>query len=396
MKILTYRVRFTTPAFLGNAEQDGQWRTPPFKALLRQWWRVAYAADHGFDVDISAMRREEGMLFGNAWLSHKDNGREVVDHGKSLVRLRLDRWGQGKLRSWQGLEQKTVFHPEVQRTNYQVGPHAYLGYGPLDGRGNTQLDRRRNAAIQAGESATLSLAYPDTHPDIEMCRILHENIARIPSALWLMDRYGALGGRSRNGWGSFDLDSLNDDSKLRSQLPLRPWQEALLRRIDWPHALGRDDRGALIWQTQPFDDWKASMRELAIVKIGLRTQFVFPNARPPHQDVEARHWLSYPITTHTTRDWNRNARLPNSLRFKVRRTPDGKVLGVIFHVPCLPPQEFHPDLNAITRTWQAVHALLDELTRPKDSRGYGSISDTNRRATLKPQLDTITLTRIAG
>jgi CRISPR-associated protein Cmr1 len=34
----TYTVRFVTPAFLGNVEQQGQWRTPPFKALLRQWW----------------------------------------------------------------------------------------------------------------------------------------------------------------------------------------------------------------------------------------------------------------------------------------------------------------------------------------------------------------------
>jgi CRISPR-associated protein Cmr1 len=34
MKRLEYTVSFTTPAFLGNAEQAGQWRTPPFKALL--------------------------------------------------------------------------------------------------------------------------------------------------------------------------------------------------------------------------------------------------------------------------------------------------------------------------------------------------------------------------
>ena len=37
----SYTVRFTTPAFLGDAEQNGAWRTPPFKALLRQWWRVS-------------------------------------------------------------------------------------------------------------------------------------------------------------------------------------------------------------------------------------------------------------------------------------------------------------------------------------------------------------------
>lgn len=30
MKTLEYRVSFATPAFLGNAEQAGQWRTSPF------------------------------------------------------------------------------------------------------------------------------------------------------------------------------------------------------------------------------------------------------------------------------------------------------------------------------------------------------------------------------
>lgn len=45
MTTLTYQVSFNTPAFLGNAEQQAQWRTPPFKALLRQWWRVVKAPE---------------------------------------------------------------------------------------------------------------------------------------------------------------------------------------------------------------------------------------------------------------------------------------------------------------------------------------------------------------
>ena len=111
MQQMKYEVRFLTPAFLGNAEQSGQWRTPPFKALLRQWWRVAYAAKKEFRVDVRQMRRDEGLLFGNAWLSHEENGRTVKDFCKSLVRMRLNRWTVGELRRWDGLEQETVFHP---------------------------------------------------------------------------------------------------------------------------------------------------------------------------------------------------------------------------------------------------------------------------------------------
>jgi CRISPR-associated protein Cmr1 len=137
------------------------------------------------------------------------------------------------------------------------------------------------------------------------------------------------------------------------------------------------------------------MRELALIKIGLRTQFIFPNTQPPHPQALERHWLSYPITRHSTRAFDRNARLPNSLRFKVRKTPDGKFIGVIFHVPCLPPPEFRPDRNAIQAVWQNVHALLDELARPTTERTYRSVADAARRTRLKPSLDTLSLQRIS-
>ena len=44
MLTLHYTLSFNTPAFLGNAEQQAQWRTPPIKALIRQWWRVVKAS----------------------------------------------------------------------------------------------------------------------------------------------------------------------------------------------------------------------------------------------------------------------------------------------------------------------------------------------------------------
>lgn len=380
MKRLDYQVSFTTPAFLGDAEQNGRWRTPPFKALLRQWWRVAYAEDHGFQVNVAGLRREEGSLFGNAWLSHHEGNREVTDHCKSLLRIRLDRWDTGKLTNWPAPD-AAVTHPEVKNREGRVvpvGSQLYLGYGPLTFRNGTAL--KANAAIQAGETGSLSLAFPDEHA------------ALIETALWLVDRYGTVGGRSRNGWGSFSLTPTGETPPLKGRLPARPWGDAL--DLDWPHAIGADAK-PLIWQTRAFDDWKPLMRELAIIKIGLRTQFVFPNVKPPHQAIEPRHWLSYPITKHSTYAWDRGARLPNSLRFKVRPAADdpAKLVGVIAHVPCQPPASFGGNRRALMQTWQAVHDLLDELTLKPPSRTYPSISDAGRRTQLKPQLDTAFLRR---
>jgi CRISPR-associated protein Cmr1 len=366
-----YQLTFTTPAFLGDAEQNGRWRTPPFKAQLRQWWRVAYAAKQGFSVNVASMRREEGLLFGNAWLQD--------EFCKSRVRLRLDRWEDGTLTRQKWTALSSVSHPEVRMP---VDSGLYLGYGPVAlPRGASKATLKANAAIQVGESATLSLAYPE------------EAAHLIEQALWLMHRYGTVGGRSRNGWGSYELStSPPGGGDTGEGVPLRNWRECL--DLDWPHAIGKDERGPLIWQTESDNDWKSLMRTLAIIKIGLRTQFVFPSVAPPHPSPLPRHWLSYPITRHTTTAFDRNARLPNSLRVKVRKMDSGKLVGVIFHMPCLPPPAFAPNKAAIFDTWKKVHELLDELTRPATARRYTTITDASRRASLKPSLDSVSLQRI--
>ncbi|MBL8529382.1 MAG: hypothetical protein JNL68_16990 [Burkholderiales bacterium] len=341
MKVLEYTVRFITPAFLGDAEQNGRWRTPPFKALLRQWWRVAYAADKNFNVDVDGMRREEGLLFGNAWLEDS--------FCKSQVRLRLSRWNEGQLKKAQWPADASVSHPEVANRDNKlvpIGSSLYLGYGPLTyDKERSATGLKANAAIQAHDEAIFSLAYPEA------------TATRIDRSLWLIDRYGTLGGRGRNGWGSFAL--LPSDELGAAEPPLRAWQECLDRDCDWPHAIGRDAKGALIWQTQPFDDWKALMKRLAEIKIGLRTQFCFEhgnNAPNP----EPRHWLSYPVTNHSVSSWSNNARLPNTLRFKVRANSDGKLVGVIFHMPHLPPSAFLPNRPAIEGVWNKAHRFLDQ------------------------------------
>ena len=351
MKTAHYTIQFHTPAFLGNAEQSGQWRTPAFKAQLRQWWRVAYAASLGFMPDVARMREEEGRLFGHAWLENDRNDQgDKVAARKSQVRIRLGEWRPGKLKSWDGLEQEKIDHLEAEKSGRKVGPHAYLGYGPLDGRGGTKFSEKVNAAIQDGEENTFSIAYPA------------EDVPLIEQALALMSQFGTVGGRSRNGWGSYSLLGIND----MPSLALRPWQEAL--KLDWPHAIGSDDiKGALIWQSTPFADWKALMKALAVIKIGLRTQFIFTTGKNAPR-TENRHWLSYPVTNHSVSDWGNNARLPNSLRFKVRPTADGKLVGVIFHMPCLPPPAFKPQREAINAVWEQVHAFLDKqssLTRTR-------------------------------
>ncbi|MDR3298522.1 MAG: hypothetical protein LBU43_00595 [Candidatus Accumulibacter sp.] len=323
MQNKSFENKFFSPAFLGDAEQKGVWRTPPIKALLRQWWRVAYAARQNFAVDVATLRRDEAALFGHA----DDDGAN-----RSLVRLRLDRWDEGKLKKWDALSK--VKHSEVP---VPVDVGLYLGYGPVTlPKGVKEPQLKKGAAIHAGESAELRLAYPEKHAPL------------LDYALWLMNRFGTLGGRSRNGWGSFSLTEKEGTAPLQGKLPVRDWKDCL--GLDWPHAIGKDEKAPLIWKTPPFRDWKAVMTELAKLKIKLRTE------KFPFTAGNDRLWLAYPVTHHNA--WGGSLRLPNSLRFKVRPTDQGLV-GLIFHVPCLPPAEFRPQKAIVQQVWQQVHQFLD-------------------------------------
>ncbi|MFN3786427.1 MAG: RAMP superfamily CRISPR-associated protein, partial [Thiothrix sp.] len=209
MQELFYTVSFTTPAFLGNAEQQAQWRTPPFKALLRQWWRVAAAPQ--FNYDHHALREAEGILFGQA---HEGDNR------KSLVRFRLSQWDSGKLTRLKNSE--TVVHQEVQYNRGNIEANVYLGFGPVSTRGLAKPP----AIEPEKQTAELWLGFPDANDE------------KIKQAVRLMGWFGTLGSRSRNGWGSLQMDGIQSPQAA----DLTPFSRSLSQclQLDWPHAIGRD------------------------------------------------------------------------------------------------------------------------------------------------------------
>jgi CRISPR-associated protein Cmr1 len=349
MITLRYSLKFTAPAFLGDAHQSACWRTPPIKALLRQWWRVAYSADCSHRADLNRMRKAEAGLFGTA-------ADQVGGSGRSRVRLRLDRWDPGRLKAtdWERLD--PVRHPEVDKG---IPPaDLYLGYGPVTLRPG---HLKGNAAIQEGESAGLAVGIDSGVADEEQRRIL--------LALSLMHRYGALGGRNRNGWGSFSLTPLEGTPTFPKQAEShlhRPWRDALA--LDWAHALGTDELGPLVWTTGPKAGWRQVMVALAKLKIDLRVGFDFKTGKHADQP-EKRHWLCYPVTNHSVREWG-DRRLPNTLRFKLRPVDGSQVEGLVFHMPALPPPAFKPEpfRKDIESLWKTVHSELDRKLRPADGR----------------------------
>ncbi len=364
MQIHEFTITFTTPAFVGDAEQKGQWRTPPFKAMLRQWWRVARAVEmldngepHGRLHE--KLREEEGRLFGHAWLKDRGGKQWAM---RSRVKIRLDEWRMGTCSRLNN--EMNVSHPEVHRPQ-GIGSFLYLGYGPVTFRRGQGTALKKTPAINEGESMHCKIAFPTGSMD---------------KALLLADWFGGVGGRSGNGWGSVQLtgDGLDSsDFRLMEQYS-RDFEDCM--KLDWRHAIGKDGKGLLVWKTQEYKTWQDVMKKIAEIKIAVRTQFAFKSGGL-HDDLYPRHILAYPVTKHGFKPWGNNSRSSNQLLFKVHRQ-HGRYLGIAVHLPHaiphslqakiknnhigLPHNASHSKKDVAIRklelaTWRHVHKKLDEL-----------------------------------
>lgn len=385
MKELTYQVRFNTPAFLGNAEQQAQWRTPPIKALIRQWWRVAQANTHGYDH--AKLRQAEMRLFGAA----SDDGSEKSH--RSLLRLRLSAWDMGKMTGFAGVA-PTVSHPEVK---FPVGSDLYLGFGPVE------YDKaNKSAKFSTSKSSGERRTAIDEKAKAELRLMLPDGFSReIETAMQLTAWFGTLGSRSRNGWGALHLTHADlkplDRKTLQALGVLRQLSDCL--REEWPHAVGADGDGVpLVWKTAPVGSWRDAMKALARLKILFRTSpHLLSLIGKADGDLAGRQILAYPVTHHAVlgpinkaagivgwvdldmktgkpkTDKNgwlvQGERLANQVRFKVHPYAGGKYEGVIVHLPCKVPDELVNKLDTKDQTfirsnelkvWQAVHQVLDQ------------------------------------
>lgn len=362
-----YQVRFNTPAFLGNSDQAGQWRTPPFKALLRQWWRVVSAPTHQYDH--AALRKSEGDLFGNAWLN---DPRGRAQFRRSRVSLRLDHWNIGRLGSQAWPEGPMESVTTTADGKGSVRADVYLGFGPV--LPPSKKEGRKSVTIRQAIA-------PD---DAAVFRVMAEESQELTDSLQLMAWFGTLGSRSRNGWGSFALNALDASPKLTA-LPTpghrllgetsREWQKCL--ELDWPHALGTESGTPLIWLTQPYKNWRAVMGALANIKVDIRRvakTFIGPD------HIGGIHLLGYPAGGHwelpvfkkgrPSRD-EEEARLASQLRFKVCAVPEGLV-GIVFQVPHGFPGALYRRLRTdqqdwVTtnqaKVWGDIHKALNGMSR---------------------------------
>jgi CRISPR-associated protein Cmr1 len=330
MKDQTFTLKFATPAFLGDAEQNGVWRTPPIKALLRQWWRVAwvaYAAQN--KIDIAKMRHDEGVLFGHAWLEDdSDEHGKKVPARKSQVRLRLDPPGTRLRHGWtHGTQQGVSPLSDGLDTSY-----AWFG---IIKRGNNLPDRTGIKADHKEEGVrVLRLAVPDA------------NMERFEEVISLINAFGLLGSRSRGGWGALHVENVRSLSQDDMNRYARPLSDCLTR--DWPASLAVDDKGICIWHSkESYSSWDRAMKFIATERKRVRSSL-------KTEVLDLRAALGFASS----------GRMASPLRWKV--IPDGNAFKIrIFALPHAIPDDggIRMTFDHLQKAWGIVCSTLDSTDK---------------------------------
>lgn len=324
-----------TPMFLGNAGQEAELRAAPFKGLLRYWWRVANGWHYATPTELL---KAESEIFGSP---------DEQSGGKSLVTVEvhgdLNCYGSNSFPRGQ-----IIRHPEVN--NRPIDRFLYLGYGPITAAGS--LKNEGKGAFCPNQRFTLTLSGPQ------------ETFHGLKSTIRCFQHFGAIGGRSRNGWGCFSVSG--------DQLP-KPEYASLFQEIgaewlscfnrDYPHRLGRKGSQLLLWGSKNrHGDWQGAMNELAEIYLQTRLEHQFQGGGP-HTSPQNRHVLGYPAgRNHGVRDWGNQGRHGSALRLIVRKEAAGH-RGYILHLPHLFSKDMWPeaDKDRQIKIWQKVHSSLDKL-----------------------------------
>ncbi len=225
MNIIKFECETITPMFLAGADgKTPEFRPPSIKGAMRFWWRAMNG-----HLSIKELREEEGKIFGTS--------DEKIGRSKFSIRVKPQELHSSK--------DKLPSHPVMVKT-YSINILEYLAYGTYEyekGRGNIFI----RDYIKPNQKFSLSIFLSDT---------LENDIINIVK---LLSTFGGLGSRSRNGFGSFKILSINDENDSfyfnfkKNDYSLKlPKYSAL-------------SQGMRLWKTDQQDKWDDALAKLGII-----------------------------------------------------------------------------------------------------------------------------------
>ena len=188
-KIMKFDVEVLTPMFLGGAQEGkAELRVPSIKGALRFWWRALYGSEHLVD-----MKTRENAIFGS---TNEKSSFSLSITGLSGVRPVLKRLPRGRM-----------IPVESKGRRFKISIIDYLAYGLHKYNKQKKDNVYIREHIPPGTRFTLIMRINNIAPKDQLLQ-----------SLAMLVRYGGLGARSRNGFGSIHIAGLPDPLKAKGDV----------------------------------------------------------------------------------------------------------------------------------------------------------------------------------
>ena len=178
-----YECEVVTPMFLGGANiKISEIRTQSIKGALRFWWRAIY----GKKYSLEEMKKKETKIFGNT--EQKSNVTITIDGLNSVIKPKE-------------LPRGTSFSVH----NFPIGILHYLAYGTYKyekGKGNVFIRSHIPNGVKFNITIKTNKQYLD----------------EVSNSFSAFIKYGGLGSRTRNGFGSIYCNEINFEPKFEGEI----------------------------------------------------------------------------------------------------------------------------------------------------------------------------------
>ncbi len=195
---------------------------------MRFWWRAM-----GGHLPPEELKKKESEIFGGS------GERE----GRSKFSIRI------KSQELYSSKDKLPDHPIIVRSSnkvFRINILEYLCYGTYEyQRKNGNVFTRDY--IKSGEKVSVFVS------------CYSEIVNEVKSSFELLSTFGGLGSRSRNGFGSFKIQSIGSESdNFYSNLEKSSYTSNLPKYSAF-------SQGIRLWKTKQFDKWDDALAELGVV-----------------------------------------------------------------------------------------------------------------------------------
>lgn len=321
---VTFECEVITPMFLGNANpREAELRPPSIKGAMRFWWRAMNAG-----LPLGKLKRKETELFGGV----PDNeNKEDEKIGKSKVVISVIqkdcKISNSALEVYKTLETSIL---DKQNRPRKIDSILFLGYGKGTPKALTKIQNGRERKEWIVEWA--DYITPGSKFSVNFHSFDQNVLTEVVKSFMTLEHFGGIGGKSRNGFGSFKIHSIKIKGEGFNIPDFSP--TSFFNLSELPSFPAFSEKAKLIEGKYESPLWHDALNNLAEVYYGAKSKLVNTDKIPDSNMFgNKKEFVGMLLKDTSIKLKEKPNRIPKPYFMKIDQTDEGKYTWRILYLP---------------------------------------------------------------